>query len=67
MIGSLRRENQYLKTERDSLKSQVTMLAGENHKAQRAMADMDQLRKKHDAATHRVERALAALNHMRSS
>ena len=63
---TLHRENQQLKTERDSLKSHVSMLTGENHKAQRILADYDQLRKKQEQATHRMERALSTLNAMRS-
>ena len=66
-IGALRRENQQLKTECDSLQSHVAMLTSENNKAQRILADYDQLRKKHDQVTHRVERALTSLNALRSS
>ncbi len=65
-IGMLRRENQQLKTESESLKSHVSMLTGENHKAQRILADYEQLRKKHEQVTHRVEKALSTLNAMRS-
>ncbi len=67
VLGTLRKENLHLKTERDSLKSHVSMLTSENHKAQRAMADFEQLRKKHDAVAQRVERALASVNAMRHS
>ena len=67
MIGTLRRENQQMKTECDSLKSHVIMLTGENHKAQRILADYDQLRRKHEQVTHKVERALSSLTAMRSS
>jgi FtsZ-binding cell division protein ZapB len=66
-VTALRRENQQLKTECDSLKSHVTMLTNENHKAQRAMADYDQLRRKHEAVSSRVERALTSLNALRSA
>ena len=66
-MTTLRRENQQLKTERDSLQSHVNMLSGENHKAQRVLADYDQLRKRHEQVTHRVERALTSLNALRSS
>jgi len=66
-LGTLRRENQQLKTECDSLKSHVSMLTGENHKAQRILADYEQLRKKQEQVTHRVERAISTLNAMRSS
>ena len=54
-ISTLRRENLQLKTERDSLQSHVTMLTGENHKAQRILADYEQLRRKQEQVTHRVE------------
>ncbi len=64
---TLRRENQTLKTECDSLKSHVNMLAGENHKAQRIMADYEQLRRKHEQVTHKVERALSSLTALRSA
>jgi len=67
VMETLRRENQQLKTERDSLKSHVAMLTSENHKAQRILADYEQLRKKHDQVAHRVERALSSLTTLRSS
>jgi hypothetical protein len=63
---ALRRENQQLKNECESLRSHMTMVTGENHKAQRALADYEQLRKKHEQVTHRVERALQTLNALRS-
>ena len=66
-IAVLRRENQQLKVERDSLQSHVTMLTTENNKAQKILADYDQLRKKHEQVTHRVERALTSLNSLRSA
>ena len=65
-MTALRRESQQLKTECESLRSHVSMLTSENNKAQRAMADFDQLRKKHDQVTHRVERALTSLNTLRN-
>ena len=66
-LTTLKRENNQLKTECDSLRSHVNMLTGENQKAQRTLADYEQLRKKHDQVTHRVERALTSLNALRSS
>jgi FtsZ-binding cell division protein ZapB len=66
-LAALRRENQQLKTESDSLRSHVTMLTGENNKAQRILADYDQLRKKHEQVTHRVEHALSSLNALRTA
>lgn len=67
VVGALKRENQQLKSECDSLKSHVMMLTGENNKAQRILADYEQLRKKHDQVTHKVERALSSLTALRSS
>jgi len=66
-LGTLRRENEHLKAEYNSIKAHVAMLTGENQKAQRAIAEADQLRKKHDQITHRVERALSTLNALRAS
>ena len=66
-ISSLRRENQQLKTERDSLKTHVAMLTTENGKAQRTLADNDHLRKKHEQLAQRVEHALSSLNTLRSA
>ena len=66
-MAAVRRENGQLRTERDSLKSHVAMLTTENNKAQRALADIDQLRKKQEQVTHRVERALTSLNALRSA
>jgi chromosome segregation ATPase len=66
-VTALRRDNMQLRTERDSLKSHVAMLTTENNKAQRALADIDQLRKKQEQVSHRVERALTSLNALRSA
>jgi FtsZ-binding cell division protein ZapB len=67
VIATLQRENQQLKTECESLKAHVTMLTTESNKAQRILADYDQLRRRHEQVTHRVERALTGLNALRSS
>jgi predicted RNase H-like nuclease (RuvC/YqgF family) len=66
VVAALQRENQQLKTECDSLKSHVAMLTTESNKAQRILADYDQIRRKHEQVTHRVERALTGLNALRS-
>jgi predicted RNase H-like nuclease (RuvC/YqgF family) len=66
VLEAFRRENQQLKAECDSLKSHVAMLTNENNKAQRILADYDQLRRKQEQVTHRVERALSSLNALRS-
>lgn len=65
-LAALRRENQQLAAENGSLQSHLTMLTGENNKAQRILADYEKLRKKHDQVTHRVEHALTSLNALRS-
>ena len=64
-LATLRRENRRLNTECESLKSHVTMLTGENNKAQRMMAEYEQLRRKQEQVTVRVERALSSLNSLR--
>ena len=61
----LRQENKRLRTECESLQSHVAMLTGENNKAQRTMAEYEQLRRKQEQVTARVERALGALNSLR--
>ena len=66
-VTTLRRENQQLRAESDSLRSHVAMLTVENNKAQRILADHNQLRKKHEQVTHRVEHALTGLNALRSA
>ena len=67
MVTALRRSNQQLKSECDSLKSHVQMLTSENQKAQRILADNEQLRKKHEQITHKVERALSSLTALRGA
>jgi hypothetical protein len=64
---ALRRENQRLKNESESLKSHVILLNSENSKAQRILAEYEQMKKKQEQVTHRVERALSALNQLRPS
>jgi len=66
-LTAARQENQQLKSESDALRSHVAMLTGENNKAQRILADYDQLRKKHEQVSHRVEHALSNLNALRSA
>ena len=66
-LTGLRRENQQLKTERDSLKAHVAMLTTENNKVHRVLADNDQLRKKQEQIGQRLERALTNLNALRSA
>jgi predicted RNase H-like nuclease (RuvC/YqgF family) len=60
-LGALRKENERLRSECESLKSQVAMLTHENNKAARMVMDYQQLRRAHEQATQRVERALQKL------
>jgi hypothetical protein len=64
---SLRRENHRLRSEVESLKGHVALLTGENTKAQRVLAEHEHLKKIQQQVTHRVERALSALNNLRPS
>jgi FtsZ-binding cell division protein ZapB len=61
----LRKENERLKGQCDTLKSQLAQTSGENRKAQQVIAEYDQLKQRHDEATARVERALQKLSVMR--
>lgn len=63
---SLRRETQRLRSENDSLKGHVGLLSTENSKAQRILAEYDQLKRRQEQAVSRVERALATINSLRS-
>ena len=65
LLESQREENSRLKMECESLKSHLTLLAGENEKAQKILAEYDHLRKRQDQITHRVERALSSLNNLK--
>lgn len=64
---AIRRENQRLKSETESLKGHVALLSSESGKAQRVLAEYDQLKRKHEQATTRVEKALATLNQLKIS
>ena len=65
-IQTLRKENERLRSECETLKSQFTLTAGESRKAQRILAEYDQLRRNQEQATVRVERALEKLNTLRA-
>jgi predicted nuclease with TOPRIM domain len=65
-LTALRRENQRLHTECESLQSHVAMLTGENNKAQKILAEYEQLRRKQEQVTVRVERALHSLAGLRA-
>ena len=67
MSVALRRDNHRLRTEVESLKGHVTLLTGENTKAQRVLAEHDHLKKVQQQVATRVERALSTLNNLRPS
>ncbi len=58
----LKREHSRLKEEAEVLKSHVGMLTHENTKAQKILAEYEQLKRAQEQATHKVERALQKLN-----
>lgn len=59
---TLRREIKRLESECALLKAHVEMLSAENTKAQRVLAEHEQLRRVHNQVTHRVEKALSRLS-----
>jgi len=65
-LYALRKENQRLRAELESLQGHVSLLSNENQKAQQILAQYDHLRHVQEQVTHRVERALTALNNLRS-
>ena len=53
-LQSLRKENTRLRSEHETLKSQFALTAGDSRKAQRILAEYDQLRRSQEQATVRV-------------
>jgi FtsZ-binding cell division protein ZapB len=64
-IQTLRRENERLKSECATLKSQIALTSGESRKIQRVLAEYDQLKRNQEQVTVRVERALSKLDSLR--
>jgi predicted RNase H-like nuclease (RuvC/YqgF family) len=64
-LQTLRKENERLRSECDTLKSQMSLMHGESRKAQRVLAEYDQLKRNQEQAATRVERALQKLNSLR--
>jgi len=64
-IQALRKENERLKSECETLKSQIALTGGESRKAQRFLTEYDQMKRTHEQATSRVERALQKLSTLR--
>ena len=62
---ALRKENERLQSEQETLKSQITLTGGESRKAQRFMAEHEQLKRSREQAIQRVERAMQKLNTLR--
>jgi len=67
MLVTLRKENQQLKNEVDSLKAHLALFNNENSKAQQMIAEVEQLRRKHEVAAQKVEHALSTLSAMRGA
>jgi cell division protein FtsB len=63
---ALRKENERLSDEVQSLHGHVTLLSSENKKAQQILAQYERLRRVQEQVTNRVERALSTLNHLRT-
>ena len=61
-LQALRRENERLRSECETLKSQVALTHGESRKVQRIMAEYDQMKRNQTQAAIRVERALQRLS-----
>ena len=64
-LQTLRRANERLQSENETLKSQIALTSGDNRKTQRILADYDQMKRTHEQASVRVERALQKLNSLR--
>jgi hypothetical protein len=58
---ALRKDNVRLKSELETLQSQISLTGGESRKAQRFLAEYEQMKRSHEQAKHRVERALQKL------
>ncbi len=61
-FAQLKREHARLLEETEVLKSHVGMLTHENSKAQKVLAEYEQLKRAQEQATTKVERALHKLN-----
>ena len=64
-LQSLRRDNERLRSECDTLKSQISLTSGDSRKTQRILAEHDLLKRNQEQAVVRVERALQKLNTLR--
>ena len=66
-LVAFRKDNVRLRAEVESLKGHVTLLSGENQKAQQVLAQYDRLRRVQEQVTQRVEHALSTLNNLRAA
>jgi len=64
LLIKLQKENQDLQKECANLRMQVTLLTTENSRAQKLMAEHDQLKRIQQSVTNKVERALEKLNQL---
>ena len=65
-LQTLRRENERLESECETLKSKIALTSGDNRKTQRILAENDQMKRNQEQAVVRVERALQKLNALRN-
>ena len=66
-VAVLKKENQQLRAEYESLKAHMDLLNNENTKAQRIIAEYEQVKRRQEQVTHRVERALNALGTLKTA
>jgi len=65
-MGALRTENKKLREDQEATRATVELLSGENQRAQKILADYQQIRKRQEQAAQKVERALNHLNSLKS-
>jgi FtsZ-binding cell division protein ZapB len=64
-IHLLRKENERLRSQYETLQSQLELMNGDNRKAQRILTEYNQLKRNQEQAAVRVERALQKLSAIR--
>jgi hypothetical protein len=65
-IKVLRTENRKLKEDQDATRATVELLSSENQRAQKILADYQQIRKRQEQAAQKIERALQNLNSLKA-
>ena len=62
----LRTENRKLREDQEATRATVELLSSENHRAQKILADYQQIRKRQEQAAQKIERALQNLNSLKA-